>query len=52
MSAKFKAVFFDLDGTLLDTVEDLALAVNAVLERSGFPVHPVENYRRYIGVGM
>jgi phosphoglycolate phosphatase len=52
LSAKFKAVFFDLDGTLLDTVEDLALAVNAVLERNGFPVHPVENYHRYIGEGM
>lgn len=32
-----KAVIFDLDGTLLDSLEDLADTVNAVLEKMGFP---------------
>jgi len=38
-SVKFKAVMFDLDGTLLDTLQDLADSMNAVLERFGFPSH-------------
>ena len=37
----FSAVLFDLDGTLLDTLEDLADSMNAVLERLGSPAHPV-----------
>lgn len=46
-----KAVVFDMDGTLLDTLEDLAEAMNRVLERQGFPTHPVESYRRFVGSG-
>ena len=34
---KFKAVIFDLDGTLLDTIEDLADSMNEVLAEFGFP---------------
>lgn len=48
---RVRAVLFDLDGTLLDTLEDLADSVNAVLRRSGFPVHPVEAYRYFVGDG-
>jgi phosphoglycolate phosphatase len=44
-------VIFDLDGTLLDTLEDLADSVNAVLAEQGFPVHPVESYRYFVGDG-
>ncbi|NLG84752.1 MAG: HAD family hydrolase [Firmicutes bacterium] len=48
----FRAVLFDLDGTLLDTLEDLADSMNAVLCRMGFPAHPVESYRYFVGDGM
>lgn len=47
-----RAVLFDLDGTLLDTLEDLAGSGNAVLEAQGLPVHSVESYRTFIGDGM
>lgn len=47
-----KAVLFDLDGTLLDTLSDLADAMNAVLEEMGFPAHPVDAYRYFVGDGL
>jgi len=47
-----QAVLFDLDGTLLDTLEDLADAVNAVLTSLGFPVHPLDAYRYFVGDGV
>lgn len=46
-----RAVICDLDGTLLDTLEDLADSVNAVLAEQGFPVHPTEAYRYFVGDG-
>jgi len=49
---KFLAVLFDLDGTLLDTLGDIAHSMNAVLERNDFPPHPVERYRKYVGGGI
>ena len=49
---KVKALVFDLDGTLLDTLEDLADAVNAVLEGAGFAPHPVDAYRYFVGSGL
>lgn len=48
----FKAVIFDLDGTLLDTLGDLADAMNAVLAGNRLPVHPVDAYRFFVGDGM
>lgn len=48
---KYKAVVFDMDGTLLDTLEDLADAMNRVLEARGLPVHPVDAYRFFVGSG-
>jgi len=47
-----KAVIFDLDGTLLDTLTDIALSANAVLEKYGFEGHPVDAYRYFVGEGM
>ncbi|MEM1441546.1 MAG: HAD family hydrolase, partial [Verrucomicrobiota bacterium] len=47
-----KAVIFDLDGTLLDTLQDLGDSGNAVLEAKGFPTHPIDAYRTFIGNGM
>jgi len=48
---QFDAVLFDLDGTLLDTLQDLADAVNTALEQAGFPIHPVDAYRYFVGSG-
>lgn len=47
-----KAVLFDLDGTLLDTLEDIANACNAALARHGFPAHPPRAYRYFVGDGV
>lgn len=52
MRARFSAVLFDLDGTLLDTLDDIADAVNAVLRRLGQAPHPAEAYKRFVGDGM
>ena len=49
---KFKAVLFDLDGTLLDTLDDLADSMNASLRRFGFPPNPVDTYRYLVGDGL
>lgn len=46
-----QGVCFDLDGTLLDTLEDIALAANAVLRRWNLPEHPVDQYRTFVGEG-
>ena len=48
----FRAAIFDLDGTLLDTLDDIANAANHVLAARGFPTHPNLNYRRFIGEGV
>ncbi len=46
------AIIFDLDGTLLDTLEDLADAANACLLAQGFSAHPVDAYRQLVGDGV
>lgn len=48
----FSAVLFDLDGTLLDTLEDIADAANAVLLPLGMPTHPLASYRMFVGEGV
>jgi phosphoglycolate phosphatase len=48
----FRAIIFDLDGTLLDTLDDIANAANSVLAARGFPPHPNANYRTFIGEGV
>ncbi len=47
-----KAVLFDLDGTLVDSIYDLMDSVNYVLDMYGYPTHSVEEYRTFIGDGM
>jgi phosphoglycolate phosphatase len=47
-----RAVFFDLDGTLLDTIPDLAAAVNAMLADLGRPALPEASVRSYVGRGV
>ncbi len=51
MKAK-PAVLFDLDGTLLDTLQDLATSGNEVVRKRGFPPHELDAYRVFIGNGM
>jgi phosphoglycolate phosphatase len=48
----FSAVIFDLDGTLLDTLDDIAHAANDVLLQQGFPAHPLDAYRYFVGEGV
>lgn len=48
---KHLAVLFDLDGTLLNTLQDLADSVNKGLEDLGFPTHNNEEYKKLIGEG-
>jgi phosphoglycolate phosphatase len=47
-----RAVVFDLDGTLLDTLADIASSVNQVLAELSFPVHSIDEYRHFVGDGM
>ncbi len=47
-----EAVLFDLDGTLLDTLDDLADSANAALRRLGLPQHPVASFKQFIGDGV
>lgn len=49
---KCDAVLFDLDGTLLDTLRDIADSVNRALEKMGFEPHPVDRYRTMVGDGV
>lgn len=47
-----KLAIFDLDGTLLNTVEDLGNATNHALTECGFPTHPIEAYYQMVGRGI
>ena len=49
---KHSAVLFDLDGTLLDTIEDLTDSMNAALDRHDAPTHTVADYKRFVGDGI
>ena len=47
-----KLCIFDLDGTLIDSLDDLACAMNNALKLSGFPAHENEKYRMMVGNGI
>ena len=47
----FQAICFDLDGTLLDSLADLAHCTNTILLKRGFPEHPVDAFRYFVGDG-
>jgi len=47
-----EAIVFDLDGTLLNTLDDIADSANCALEANGFPSHPTEAFRHYVGEGV
>ncbi len=48
----FKAVIFDLDGTLLDTLQDIVNTLNTVLAQHHYPVHTIDECRFLVGHGM
>ena len=52
MSSRFKAVIFDLDGTLLDTIADIAAAANRVLESLGRPTYSLDVFLTLVGDGV
>ncbi len=49
---QIKGIIFDLDGTLLDTINDIAFCTNTVLERRGFQTYAVERYNDFVGKGL
>lgn len=48
----YNLVVFDLDGTLADTLMDLAHSINSALKSENLPVHPVESYNQFVGNGI
>lgn len=48
----YKGIIFDLDGTLADSLADLALSMNWVLASYGYPVHEKDDYKRFVGSGI
>lgn len=49
---RYKLIIFDLDGTILDTLEDLKESTNAALKSQGFPVRGLDEVRRFVGNGI
>lgn len=49
---KYDTYIFDLDGTLLDTLQDLAASVNYALRRYAMPEHSIDDVRRFVGNGV
>ena len=49
---RFKGVIFDLDGTLVNSLEDLADSMNFVLQNYNFPTHDIQTYKHLIGNGI
>jgi len=47
-----KGLIFDLDGTLANTIEDLADSMNRILLSQGFPIHSCDAYRYFVGAGV
>ena len=49
---KYEAILFDLDGTLLYTLEDLTDSINYMLDKYGFETHSIDDVRRFVGNGL
>jgi phosphoglycolate phosphatase len=49
---KYKAILFDLDGTLLNTLDDLGDSMNNVLSKLNYPTHPIDAYKYFVGDGL
>lgn len=50
--AKYKAVIFDMDGTVLDTLEDLTDTLNHALLKNNMPLHTLDEVRGFVGNGL
>ncbi|KAA5823588.1 HAD family hydrolase [Algibacter amylolyticus] len=48
----YKAVIFDLDGTLVNSIEDIADAMNSVLKSANYPTHSYQDYNNFVGSGI
>ncbi|MFQ3675091.1 MAG: HAD hydrolase-like protein, partial [Endomicrobiia bacterium] len=51
-SIKYKAIMFDLDGTLLNTIDDIADCSNKVLKKYNFLTHKTHKYKLFVGDGI
>ncbi|MEE8441428.1 MAG: HAD family hydrolase [Spirochaetia bacterium] len=49
---KIRAVMFDMDGTLLNTLADIANSINSILQQHGFSTHRADSYRLMVGAGL
>lgn len=49
---KFKGIIFDLDGTLVNSLEDISDAMNSVLQNLNYPTHSYDSYQYFIGSGL
>jgi phosphoglycolate phosphatase len=49
---RFSAAIFDLDGTLIDSLNDIGTSMNNALAAHGLPTHPIERYRQFVGEGV
>lgn len=49
---KFKGIIFDLDGTLVNSLEDISDAMNTVLTKLNYPTHTYDTYQYFIGSGL
>ncbi|MBQ8525619.1 MAG: HAD family hydrolase [Clostridia bacterium] len=52
MNLKYNTVIFDLDGTILNTLDDLAASVNFALEKCGYPLRTTDEVRQFVGNGI
>lgn len=52
MNKTVRAVIFDLDGTLANTIDDIAVSINASLSKRGFPTHDIPTIKRMVGNGF
>ena len=49
---RIKSIIFDMDGTLLDTLDIISRTNNRILQLHGFPAHTIEEYKGFVGDGM
>ncbi len=52
MNNNYQTIIFDLDGTLVNSLEDIADAMNRTLIRFGYPAHPYQSYKYFVGNGL
>ena len=48
----YNTLIFDLDGTLVDSIEDLALSTNILMEENHFPTYDLDTYKQFVGNGV